>query len=174
MIQSLAALLQNEAVHEFVATQSWTWPICEMIHFFGMALLVGTVGLLDLRMLGVAKALPVAALERLIPWGIAGFALNLITGYVFIVGSPGGPKDSLANTAFQLKMAFILLAGLNVAAFHFTGVSRRANAVGQGGDAPFAAKIVAASSLFLWLGVIYFGRMIMYSDAFYVREYYGF
>ena len=174
MIESAAAVLQNPAMHAFVATQAWVWPICEIVHFVGMALLFGTVGLLDLRMLGVAKRLPVAPLERFVPWGVAGFVLNLITGYVFIVGTPGGPLDYLANTAFQLKSSFMLLAGVNVAAFYLTGVSRAAHAVGPDGDAPLAAKLVAATSLFLWLGVIYFGRMLMYADAFYTREYYGF
>ena len=174
MVHWVADALRNAPVHEFVATQSWTWPICEILHFIGMAILFGTVGLLDLRMLGVAKGLPVASLERLVPWGIAGFVLNLITGYVFLVGSPGGPIDYVANIAFQMKLAFILLAGANVAAFYVTGLSRKTKTVGAGGDVTRAAQVVAAMSLFLWIGVIYFGRMLMYADSFYVREYYGF
>jgi hypothetical protein len=174
MIESLAKLVANPAMHTFVATEAWAWPICEIVHFFGMAILFGTVGLLDLRMLGVAKRLPVAPLERLIPWGIAGFILNLITGYVFIVGAPGGPLDYLGNIAFQFKSLFIVLAGVNVGAFYLTGVSRAAHGVGPGGNAPLAARLVAATSLVLWVGVIYFGRMLMYADAFYTPEYYGF
>ena len=109
MIQWLIALLKNDAVHEFVATQAWVWPICEIIHFVGMSLLIGAVGLLDLRMLGVAKGLPAEAVERLVPWGVAGFALNVITGYIFVAGAPAGPVEHLTNTAFQLKSAFIFL-----------------------------------------------------------------
>ena len=174
MIRWLIALLQNETVHGFVASQAWVWPICEIIHFVGMSLLIGVVGLLDLRLLGVAKGLPAEAVKRLVPWGVAGLALNVITGYVFVAGAPAGPVEHLTNTAFQLKAAFMLLAGINVGVFHVTGASRALRAVGPGADAPFAAQIVAATSLVLWLGVIYFGRMIMYADSFYVREYYGF
>lgn len=62
-------------------------------------------------------------------------------------------------------MLFMLLAGLNVLAFYLTGVSRAANALAPGDDAPRSAKVIAATSLSLWLGVIYFGRMIMYVDV---------
>jgi len=59
----------------------WVWPLCETIHFIGMALLIGIVGLLDLRMVGLFKGLPVGPLERLIPWGILGFAIKHTIGW---------------------------------------------------------------------------------------------
>jgi hypothetical protein len=73
-----------------------------------MALLIGIVGLLDLRMLGVAKGLPVGPLERLLPWGIAGFVINLITGFLFYAGDP---FQYIHNFVFWLKMLFILPPG---------------------------------------------------------------
>ena len=174
MLETLTRLLENDAIHDLMSNYTWAWPICEMLHFFGMALLIGTVGVLDLRMLGVAKALPVRALERVIPWGIAGFTIVIITGYMFVAGAPGGPPEHLLNLAFQLKMLLIALAGVNVAVFYLTGLSHAADQAGPGEDVPRGAKAVAVTSLVLWLGVIYFGRMIMYSDAFYVREYFSF
>ena len=57
----------------------WAWPICEMIHFMGMALLIGSVGLLDFRILGLGKGLPIARLEKLVPLGIIGFVANAVT-----------------------------------------------------------------------------------------------
>jgi hypothetical protein len=162
----LIRLLDIPWMGEFVNDQAWVWPFCEILHFVGMVLLVGTVGLLDLRMLGMGRALPVAPLERLIPWGVFGFALNLVTGFVFVAGNPvGGPGEYLTNLAFQLKLLFILLAGINVLAFYGTSVSRTAHLSGGGDETPRAAKVVSAVSLVLWIGVIYFGRMIMYNDT---------
>src|SRR5262245_26345166 len=87
----------------------WIWPLCETLHFFGLALLVGVVGLLDLRMLGWFKGLPIAPLQRLIPWAIFGFAINLATGFIFFAGNP---LQYINNPAFGYKLLFILLAGL--------------------------------------------------------------
>jgi hypothetical protein len=55
---------------------------------------------------------------------------------------------------------FIALAGLNLLAFYVTGTARASDLVGPGQDAPFRAKVIAGTSLFLWVGVMYFGRLI--------------
>jgi hypothetical protein len=138
---------------------SWVWPACETLHFMGLALLIGNVGLLDLRLLGLEKRLPVAPLGRFVRWAVLGFAINLLTGVVFFVGNP---SQYVHNVAFGYKMAFIAAAGLNVVAFYATGTSRRVAMLGPGDDAPMAAKIIAATSLLLWVGVMYFGRMLPY------------
>jgi hypothetical protein len=54
------------------------------------------------------------------------------------------------------------LAGINVAVFYVTGISRKVQALGPGDDAPFSAKVVAGASLFLWIAVMYMGRMLPY------------
>ena len=142
----------------------WLWPACETLHFIGMALLIGIVGLLDLRMLGMVKGLPVRPLNRLLPWGIFGFVLNAVTGFLFFSGDP---FQYIHNNVFWLKMAFVALAGVNVGVFYLTGLSRRVDAVGGGEEVPAAAKLVAATSLFLWIGVMYWGRMLPFlGDAF--------
>src|SRR6185369_17215418 len=76
----------------------WFLPLCESLHFIGMAMLVGVVGVIDLRMLGMAKRLPLAPLQRLVPWAVLGFVINLVTGLVFIAANPRqyiGPPLSL-------------------------------------------------------------------------------
>jgi hypothetical protein len=135
----------------------WLWAACESLHFMGMALLIGAVGLLDARMLGLFKGLPIAPLERLVPWGVLGFVINLATGIVFFAGAP---EQYVQNIAFGLKMLFVLLAGVNVSLFYLTGLSRRVDRLGAGEDAPMAAKLIAGASLFLWFGVLYWGRML--------------
>lgn len=172
-METLGRLLLSPKLALFVNVHSWVWPTAEIVHFVGMALLIGTVGILDLRLLGVAKDLPVKQVQRLIPWGVFGYVLSLLTGIIFVCGDALGPPiDKLNNLAFELKMLFMSLAGLNVLAFYLTGVSRAVDAVGRGDNAPLSAKIVAATSLFLWIGVIYFGRMIMYQDDLYLHEFF--
>jgi hypothetical protein len=140
----------------------WAWPLCESLHFIGMAMLVGVAGVIDLRLLGMAKGLPLGPLQRLMPWAALGFAINLITGFVFIAGNPRqyiGPPLSLS---FAAKMLFILFAGLNVLLFYITGLKRLVDRVEAGHDAPLGAKVSAAVSLFLWIGVMYWGRMLQF------------
>jgi hypothetical protein len=157
LLQDFAAWLQTTSVSHAINQSAWLWAACETLHFLGMALLIGAIGVLDARMLGLFKQLPPKPLERLVPWGIAGFALNLATGAVFFIGAPG---QYVGNVAFLFKMLFILLAGLNVAVFYLTGLGQRIGRLGPGDSAPATAKFVAVSSLFLWFGVLYWGRML--------------
>jgi hypothetical protein len=112
--------------------------------------------MLDLRVLGVAKDLPVGPLHRLVPWGIFGFLLCVVSGTLFVVGEP---FQFLERGTFQLKMLFILIAGINVLVFYLF-MFRDVETLGPGDDAPLPAKAIAAFSLFLWIGVIYWGRLL--------------
>jgi hypothetical protein len=148
--------LKSTEVSRFVNHYSWVWPASETLHFIGLALLVGTISLLDLRMLGVAKSLPLAPLHRLVPWGVAGFVINLLTGLLFFIAAP---EQYVHNVAFQFKLIFMMLAGVNVFIFYLA-VFRRVENLRPGEDAPFPAKLIAGTSLFLWVGVMYLGRML--------------
>jgi hypothetical protein len=166
MMDAIAQFMVSTGVDEYVAAHDWVWPVCEILHFFGMALLIGSVGLVDLRMLGIAKGVPIKSLERFVPLGVIGFFVNAITGFIFVAGNPvGGPQEYLGNLAFQIKMILVVIAGLNLLAFYVTGIARKADAVTPEGTAPTSAKIVAAVSLLAWFGVIFFGRFIMYNDT---------
>ena len=141
-------------VGTFVTEVSWIWPTCETLHFVGLCLLFGVALMVDLRMLGTLRKVPFAALHRLMPWGILGFGLNMFTGILFFTGDPG---QYTQNIAFQWKLALILLAGVNV--IYFTIFDAPWN-LKAGDNAPFTAKLAAASSIVLVIGVMYFGRML--------------
>ena len=158
-----------DTLESIVGSYSWIWPIFEILHFGGLILLIGTVGLLDLRVLGVARALPLAPFGRMVPWGVFGFILCLITGIVFVFGDPfKAPADTLGKGVFRLKMALVLLGGINALMFYRLPRLRELfKSLGSGDHAPAIAKTVAATSLVVWAGVIYLGRMLPYGDAFY-------
>ena len=157
-IQRFGGWLADTWLNAFANGMPWVWPAMETLHFLGLGLLVGTIGVLDLRLLGLARRLPMAPLQRLVPWGVAGFILNVITGLVFFAGAP---YQYIYNLAFQWKVLFMLAAGLNILVF-YTRLAERTWSVPGGQHAPISARIVGGVSLFLWVGVMYWGRMITF------------
>ncbi len=152
-------------VEDFIAAYNWVWPLCEILHFVGLILLVGFVTIFDLRLLGVAKNMPIAPLRQLMPWAVFGFGLCVFTGLVFVTGLWANVKAHPLETLvidhyLQLKLIFIALAGVNLLAFHKSGISAQLDAVGAGEDAPSQAKFIATASLVLWVGVVYWGRLV--------------
>ena len=136
----------------------WAWPAAESAHFIGLTLLFGSIAAWDLRLIGLARHVPVAAFHRLIPWAVLGFAINIGTGSLFLVTSP---DQYVYNAAFHVKLLCLMLAGANVAVFYLT-MFRRVNALGPGVQLPLAARLAGAISLVLWIGVIICGRMITF------------
>ena len=152
------AWIRATALSAYVLSHPWLWPTLETLHYLGLSLLLGTVGAFDLRVLGLAKAIPPAALHRLIPFGVAAWLLNLATGVAFILGFP---EQYAYNRAFHFKLAFMALAGLNVALF-YSGPFARVRAMQAGEDAPGTAKLLAGVSLSAWLLVLVCGRLITF------------
>jgi hypothetical protein len=153
---------------ELMTASKWWWAFMMDLHFVGLVLLIGTVGILDLRVLGFAKQIPIDPLHRLLPFAMAGFALNLVTG---VLAFTGMDKYYTYDWAFWLKMLAIMLLGVNVAAFYLTGAFESVERMGPGDDAPPLAKFIAATSLFLWFAVITLGRYIQsFSDTISVHK----
>ncbi len=136
----------------------WGWPTVESLHFMGLSLLVGAVGLFDLRMLGLARGIPIGALHRLIPWGVGGYVVNAGTGLLFVTSAP---DQYLFNPAFQIKLGLMAVAGFNVLFFYRFVFARVREGEGEA-HAPRSAKIAAIVSLACWTGVIVCGRLITY------------
>jgi len=139
---------------ETFANNSWVWPASETLHFIGMALLFGIMMLVNLRMLGVMKSIPFKAVHRLLPLGILGFILNVISGMLFYIASPG---MYYFNPGFTAKIVFLLVAAASV--MYFT-VFDTPWVMAENKDAPLSAKVVAVSGMVMLLGVMYFGRML--------------
>jgi hypothetical protein len=136
----------------------WEWPIAESLHFIGLSMLMGTIGLFDLRLIGMAKKIPIAALHRLIPWGISGYIINILTGICFLTAEG---NQYVYNPAFQLKILSMSIAGVNVM-FFYTTMFGKVRLVGPGEDAPLPARIIGGVSLTCWLCVIMFGRLLTF------------
>jgi len=100
------------------------------------------------------KGVPYSAVYQLLPIGMLGFGINLITGMMFFIGTPG---QYVHNITFFWKIVFIVLGGLNVLYFMLFD---EAWAVGPGDDAPRTAKVAAASAIFIWVAVLFCGHML--------------
>jgi hypothetical protein len=161
MLESFVSWTLSTGVGDFVQSHTFLFPIGEALHFMGLSLLIGTIGMVDLRMMGFAKVLPFAPLHRLIPWGIAGFVINLLTGIMFWFVNPELYALQVGIISFY-KLLFIFLAGVNLLVFRLT-VFHEVMSLGPGDDPPLSAKFIGATSLSLWFGVIWWGRMIMFT-----------
>ena len=102
------AWITAASVAALVTDHTWLWPAAEVLHFVGLWLLFGVVLLVNLRMLGMMKAAPFSALHRLLPWAVLGLGINLVTGMLWVIGTP---EMYMMNVSFFWKMGFLMLAG---------------------------------------------------------------
>ncbi|MFO1503290.1 MAG: hypothetical protein U1F39_05675 [Steroidobacteraceae bacterium] len=164
-MQSLSHALTWPWMQDFVNTYGWIWPLCEIIHYTGMSLIIGIIVGLDLRILGLYKGVPIGAFKPLVNIAIFGFILNLIGGIIFVTGTNTGAEFYVENLSFQCKVVALLIAFVNLLIFRFSGLEHRVYAVPAGGTAPGSAKAVAWISIVSWIAVIIFGRLLMYNDT---------
>ena len=157
MEQALLGFSKATGIFAFMHSP-WGWPVIESLHFIGLSLLLGTVGLFDLRLLGLWQTISLPALHRLIPFGVGGFVLNVLTGVMFVTSVP---DQYVYNPAFQTKLGFMLLAGINMALFYTAGF-RAALQPQPAVAAVRIARVFAVISLLCWFGVITGGRLITF------------
>ncbi len=105
--------------------------------------------------MGWARGIPPAALHRAVPIGIAGFCMNAITGSMFFAAMP---VYYIGNIAFEIKMALMVCAGINVGVFYLL-LSRRVMMLERGDQAPLGARLIGAASLVLRMSILVAGRM---------------
>jgi hypothetical protein len=135
----------------WIATHPVAYPLLEVVHIVGIALLLGNLFALECRVFGFGGELSLPALGRLsLTISLCGFALAAASGLLMFASQA---QDLLANRAFTLKMGLLFLAGTNAALFHARGGLARIDRFG---------KAQTALSLGLWLCVIICGRWIAY------------
>lgn len=134
-----------------LAAHPWAYPMLEVVHIVGIALLLGNLVALEVRVWGGARALPVPALARLsLGLALGGFALAAGSG-LLMLGTQA--SELLGNRAFLFKMLLLALAGINAAWFHIRRSLERLDAV---------AKVSMMVSTLIWLLVVACGRWIAY------------
>lgn len=148
----LAAALDAAGIGRAIGAAALVYPLVNVAHVLGVVLLVGGIGIVDLRLLGAWPALPLPALSRaLTPLAVAGLALLALSGAVMFAADA---KALAGSATFRWKLALIAVALLNALAF------RR---LWRGGPPTPGLKALAAGSVAAWLTVAGLGRWIAYS-----------
>jgi hypothetical protein len=152
--------VENSAVGLYVAQSSYGFSALDMIHIVAISMVFGMITLLDLRLLGMAFTdYSVTGLSRqVLPWTWAAFAVAAITGVLMFTGQA---MKYAVNFGFRVKIALMVIAGINVLVFHFItyrGVAKwdRDAAV------PLAGKLAGVISLVCWIAVVFYGRFTAY------------
>ena len=138
--------------------ESWWFPLLESLHVITATFVVGSILMVDLRLLGLAaRRHPVSQITReVIPWTLTAFGLSAVTGVGMFMTRASHYID---NRAFQVKLVLLVLAGINMAVFHF-GTARGLARWDTSSVTSAASRLAGASSLLLWVGVMLAGRWI--------------
>jgi Family of unknown function (DUF6644) len=150
--------LERTSLAEFIAESAWAFPAIETVHVLALALTIGTVLIIDLRLLGLASTRqPYHALRReVLPWTWASFAVTVASGFLMFITQAA---KYYGNAAFRLKFLLLLLVGLNMLVFELI-ISRHAAEWDRGMPVPWPGKIAALFSIGLWISIVFFGRWV--------------
>ena len=149
------ARLQALPISEHIGF-TWWFPLLESIHVLAIGLVVGTILMVDLRLLGLAATrYPASRITReLVPWTWIGFVVAFTTGFGMFMA---GATRYVENPAFQIKFMLLPLAALNMVWFQFRTM-RTISAWDDTNVLPTTAKLAGATSLLLWIGELLAGR----------------
>lgn len=152
-----AAWLDAVGVSHWARSDAWAYPVANTLHLLGLVMLVGGIGVVDLRLAGLWRAIPAAPLSRaLTPVALAGLAVIVASGTVLFAADGTALARSVT---FHSKLVLIGLALANALLFRLAWQRR----VEAGEPVPPLARTLAAASLLLWLSVGTLGRWIAYS-----------
>jgi uncharacterized membrane protein len=157
-MQGIQDWMTSTWINQAVLGYAWSWPTLETLHFLALCVLLGALLIMDLRLIGFQRIIPLKAVHSLMPLALAAFSINLITGFGFLFGAP---EMYTTNWAFWAKMSLIGLAGLNFLVY-FTKVEPVILKLGPNEPTPALAKAVGSMSLVFWFGVLAFGRLLPY------------
>jgi hypothetical protein len=155
--------LEDSGLATDIRKSLYVFPFLESIHVMALAVVFGTILVVDLRILGFAsKDRSFARLSaELLKFTWGAFAVSVLTGIAMFTTNA---RVYAHNTAFLVKMALLLLAGINMAVFHLTA-ERSVARWDRGASAPGIGKMTAALSIMLWVGIIFAGRVIGFTTT---------
>jgi hypothetical protein len=139
------------------------FPWVESIHVLAITLVVGTIAIVDLRLIGFSAHRKSAdrLIRDMLPYTWVAFAVAVVTGtLMFISNAP----SYWANTEFRVKLCLIVLAGLNMAFFHLTSY-RKIGHWDENSPPPGLVRAAGLTSLTLWVLAVFFGRWIGFTLA---------
>lgn len=150
----------NDTSLGMAVADDW-FPKIECVHVIALATVVGTIFLVDTRLIGLtATRISFRAISsRLLPWTWAGFILAVISGFMLFSSNA---VAYFQNGAFRLKLLLMILAAVNMLYFELV-TFRNVAAWDANAKPPFAARLAGALSVVLWCGVIMTGRWIGFS-----------
>ena len=152
--------LQNTPVAIFVAEVLWAYPLLETLHTLGMAMLLGTLGLINLRILGYKRALSLIGTRDLLPIAWLGFTINAASGLLLFTSDAA---TFFASNTFRVKIILIILAGINAAILSRRIYSDDENTMAiAGGEGDASVRLLAGSSLVFWVVAVICGRIYAY------------
>lgn len=148
--------LEGFVISGAIRESQWLFPMIEIAHVLTLGVTVGTIALLDIRLLGLAlKDLPVKSLaDEVLPWTWLAFAATTVSGLLMFASAA---SYYVIIPAFGYKLLCLLLAGINMLVLHF-GAWREVAVWREEQAIPLAARTAAALSLVFWSGVVIFGR----------------
>lgn len=158
-MQSLTKLmewLQASSLAVFIHKTAWAFTTIELVHVFAISLVIGTIAIVDLRLLGLASTKrPFTELARgLLPWTWAAFVLAMMAGSLLFISQA---TEYFVNTTFWMKMSIMLLAGINMLIFELITV-RGVQKWDLESTPPLPARLAGGISLACWALVVIFGR----------------
>jgi len=139
-----------------ITESDWMFPTIETVHVLALSLVVGSIAMLDLRMIGVSnRSMTVVRLsEETLPWTWGAFVVAAISGSLLFVSAA---TKYYANIPLRIKFVLMACAGINMAVFHFTAF-RAVHSWNTSLPTPRAAKVAGGLSLIFWMGVVFAGR----------------
>ena len=158
ILAKLWPALEGTALAQYVASSDWAFPTFETIHVIAIVTVVGSIVVVDLRLLGLAsRETRVTELTKdTLPWTWGAFVLALITGTLLFISKA---TTYIVNPFFLWKMVLIALAGVNMAVFHLI-TWHDIKTWDAAPQAPRGAKIAGGISIGLWAIVLFVARAI--------------
>ena len=163
MIDQILQSISDSAIGTLVRENGVVFPWLEVAHVIAITTVVGTIALVDLRLVGLAStSYPISRLTKaLLPLTWISFAFALLTGALMFTGQP---ETYFVNFAFRMKMVMLLAAGLNMAVFHLLTM-RGISLWDKDAPVPTAAKAAGILSMIIWIAIVALGRWIGFTTS---------